>query len=89
MTLPAELRRSVTWDQGKEMSRHKQFTVATGINVYFCDPTRPGSAARTRTRTGLLRQYMPKHTDMSTYSAKDLERIQQSSMDGRARPSAT
>ena len=49
--LPEELRRSLTWDQGKEMHAHKRFTVATNVQVYFCDPRSPGSAAQTRTPT--------------------------------------
>jgi len=50
-TLPADLRRSLTWDQGKEMAEHRRFSIETGVEVYFCDPEAPGSEGRTRTRT--------------------------------------
>jgi len=73
--LPKQLRRSLTWDRGPEMTHHKQFSLATDVKVYFCDPHSPWQRGSNENTNGLLRQYFPKKTDLSGYSQAQLDRV--------------
>ena len=73
--LPLALRRSLTWDRGHEMAEHKQFTLATDVRVYFCDPQSPWQRGSNENTNGLLRQYLPKGIDISSYSQAKLNAV--------------
>jgi IS30 family transposase len=84
ITLPEELRRSLTWDQGTEMAQHNRLKIDTGIHVYFCDPRSPWQRGTNENTNGLLRQYFPKGTDLSIYSADEIFAVA-AALNGRPR----
>jgi IS30 family transposase len=73
--LPEQLRRSLTWGRGTEMADHARFTIVTNVNVYFCDPQSPWQRGSNENTNGLLRQYLPKGTNLASYTQPQLDEI--------------
>lgn len=75
ITLPEELRRSLTWDPGAEMAQHAHLKIDAGVQVYFCDPQSPWQRGTNENTNGVLRQYFPKGTDLSVHSAEEIAAV--------------